>query len=152
MAVSAVVVSFWGSSLGSDSVAVLFFRLDGDSLSSCDDSFDVMRARMVSRLDGASLSSLPADGLDVDEPAVDELDAVELAAEFAAEFEPVDDEDSEFEDDAFDDEDWSSSADAVAAPLAIATPIPSAIANPPTLPTYLPELPGVIATGESFRE
>ena len=126
---------FLGSSLGLDSVASLFFRLDGDSLSSCDDSFDVMRVRMVSRLDGASLSSLPDDGVDVDEPAVDELDADELDAEF----EPVDDdEDSEFDDDEFEDEDWSSSADAVAAPLAIATPIPSATANPPTQPTYLP--------------
>jgi len=80
---------FLGSSLGLDSVASLCFRLDGDSLlSSCDDSFDVMRVRMVSRLDGASLSSLPDDGVDVDEPAVDELDADELDAEF----EPVDDE------------------------------------------------------------
>jgi hypothetical protein len=50
-------------------------------------------------------------------------------------------------DDAGEPDDRPSSADAIAALLAIAAPIPNATANPPTLPMKRPYVYGVVATG-----
>jgi hypothetical protein len=73
----------------------------------------------------------------------DVVDGSVLAA-LASSFESVD---FDSVDDDLVESDWPSSAEATAAPLAIATPIPRATANPPTLPMNLPYPSGVDATG-----
>ncbi|WP_232425740.1 hypothetical protein [Mycobacterium sp. JS623] len=63
--------------------------------------------------------------------------------------EPDSEEFEEFEE--FEEAEVPSSAEAIAGLLAIAAPIPSATASPPTLPMKRPYEYGVVATGESFR-
>jgi hypothetical protein len=77
----------------------------------------------------ASLSSSPFEALDVD--AADGFES----------------EDFDSADEDLEESDWPSSAEAMAAPLVIATPIPMATASPPTLPMNLPYPSGVVAKG-----
>jgi hypothetical protein len=103
------------------------FSFDVSGSSSCDDGVEVA-VPAVAPSDSGSFSTLAGDESSVPDALGD-----------GAESDDEDEGDDEVSDDADSDElDSPSSADAVAAPLAIATPIPKATASPPTLPMKRP--------------
>ncbi|WP_337442237.1 hypothetical protein [Mycolicibacterium moriokaense] len=112
-----------------------------DFASSFDDAVgeDSVRAAVLGFGVPALASSPPFEALVVDAADVDAADGFESVDFDSADFESAEDD--------LEESDWPSSAEAMAAPLAIATPIPMATASPPTLPMNLPYPSGVVAKG-----
>jgi hypothetical protein len=108
-----------------DSSASSFKPDDLASVDFASSSVDAVATDSVLTVPGfgfSASSSSPVETLVVD---ADDVDGFESEG-----FESADED--------LEESDWPSSAEAMAAPLAIATPIPRATANPPTLPMNLP--------------